>query len=365
MHSVKWFLIAFIFSVTLVGCGGSSDDTSVVDEVSVDDDTQDDSADDTVDDEISTYYNVDLFTVLPLTENEVSCTLENGSETTCYELTFAANTVGDTEGEGTVGPYCPDSISTPRIEAGLGVYDGETNPGFQSLVDAAQGMDADGYDIVDEDGNIRSGGGGGDFSYCLSMAFDSSLTVTYLIPVTPEFRSEAYYIPTVGSIGLGINGIPIKGDPPSVTTAEAGIGGTGSGNIPALDHCGGHADPAGYYHWHFIPQSINTVFDAPEYNYTNLYGISCTNTYIEYEDHAAFAGLAKDGFPIYAAYDLIDGTNTLPAEVATTDECNGHTHATEEFPDGAYHYHALETGAPTVPVCLMGSYVDRNDFTVQ
>ena len=107
------------------------------------------------------------------------------------------------------------------------------------------------------------------------------------------------------------------------------------------------------------------MFDAPEYNFTNLYGISCTNTYIEYEDHAAFAGLAKDGFPIYAAYDLIDGANTLPADVATTDECNGHTHATEEFPDGAYHYHALETGAPTVPVCLMGSYVDRNDFTVQ
>ena len=118
-------------------------------------------------------------------------------------------------------------------------------------------------------------------NYCeVFLSYDSSLTVTYLIPVTPEFRSEAYYIPTVGSIGLGINGIPIKGDPPSVTTAEAGIGGTGSGNIPALDHCGGHADPAGYYHWHFIPQSINTVFDAPEYNFTNLYGISCTNTYI-------------------------------------------------------------------------------------
>ena len=60
MHSIKWFLMAFIFSVTLVGCGGSSDDTSVVDEVSADDDTQDDSADDPVDDAVTTYYNVDL-----------------------------------------------------------------------------------------------------------------------------------------------------------------------------------------------------------------------------------------------------------------------------------------------------------------
>ncbi|MFT2091737.1 YHYH protein [Paraglaciecola sp. 2405UD69-4] len=339
----------------LMSCG-SSDTTNTV----VADDT---SESDTV--EVSEgYYDADMFTVLPLSEDTVSCTLENGTSTTCYELTFAANTVGDTEGEGTIGPYCPDSITTPRNEAGLGVYDGATNPGFQSLVDAAQGMDADGYDIIDEDGNIRSGGGGA-YSYCLSMPFDSSLTITYLIPTSPEFRSEAYYIETVGSIGVGINGIPIKGDPPSVTTAEAGIGGTGSGNIPALDHCGGHADPAGYYHWHFIPQSINTVFESQEYDFTDLYGISCTNFHIEYEDPTAFAGLAKDGFPIYGAYDDLDSISTVPSESAEVDECNGHTHATPEFPDGVYHYHALETGAPNVPVCLMGSFVDRNDFTVQ
>jgi hypothetical protein len=352
-----WFS-TFLLLLVVVGCGGSSDDDAVVIDDTSDTETESE-------DESSGNYNADLFTVLPLTEDEVSCTLENGTTTTCYELTFAANTVGDTEGEGTVGPYCPDSITTPRSESGVGIYDGDTNPGFQSLVDAAQNMDADGYDIVDEDGNIRTGSGDGDFSYCLAMAFDSTLTITYLIPTTPEFRSEAYYIETVGSIGLGINGIPIKGDPPSVTVAEAGIGGTGSGNIPALDHCGGHADPAGYYHWHFIPQSINVVLESEEYDYTDLYDISCSNTHIEYENHAAFAGLAKDGFPIYAAYDLVDSVNTAPSEVAATDECNGHTHETNEYPDGVYHYHALETGAPNVPVCLMGSFAQRNDFSVQ
>ena len=355
----KFKSIILILLLAGVGCGSSSDDDDTVT-------SGDTSGTETgSDDEVNGNYNADLFSVLPLTEERVSCTLENGSNTTCYELTFAANTVGDIEGDGTIGPYCPESITTPRDEAGLGVYDGDTNPGFQSLIDAAQGMDADGYDIVDEDGNIRTGGGGGDYSYCLSMPFDSTLTVTFLIPVTPEFRSEAYYIETVGSIGVGINGIPIKGDPPSVTTAEAGIGGTGSGNIPALDHCGGHADPAGYYHWHFIPQSINTVFESEEYDFTDLYNISCTNSHIEYENHAAFAGLAKDGFPIYAAYDVVDSVNTDPNDVVITDECNGHTHATEVYPDGVYHYHALEIGAPTVPVCLKGSFVERNDFSVQ
>lgn len=360
---LKFQSMVFILSLAAatVGCGSSDNGNAVttVDTSETETETETDTSDST-----SGNYNADLFDVLPLSEEQVSCTLENGTTTTCYELTFAANTVGDTEGEGTIGPYCPDSITTPRDEAGLGVYDGDTNPGFQSLVDAALGMDADGYDIVDEDGNIRSGGGG-DYSYCLSMPFDSSLTVTYLIPITPEFRSEAYYIETVGSIGLGINGIPIKGDPPSVTTAEAGIGGTGSGNIPALDHCGGHADPAGYYHWHFIPQSINTVFESEEYDFTDLYGISCSNSYIEYEDPTAFAGLAKDGFPIYAAYDAVDAVPTDPSSVATVDECNGHSHATDEYSEGVYHYHALETGAPNVPVCLMGSFAERNDFSVQ
>jgi hypothetical protein len=357
MFKLRFILLALLL-VGVAGCGSSDDDDTIVSDDSSETETD-------ADDEVSGNYNVDLFSVLPLTEYTVSCTLENGTDTTCYELTFAANTVGDTEGEGTVGPYCPDSITTLRSEAGLGVYDGDTNPGFQSLIDAAQGMDADGYDIVDEDGNIRTGGGGGDLSYCLSMPFDSTLTVTYLIPTTPEFRTEAYYISTVGSIGVGINGIPIKGNPPSVTTAEAGIGGTGSGNIPALDHCGGHADPAGYYHWHFIPQSINTVYNSEDYDFTDQYGISCSNSYIEYEDPTAFAGLAKDGFPIYAAFDDVNSVSTDPSDSAEVDECNGHTHATPEFEDGVYHYHALEAGAPNVPVCLMGSFAERNDFSVQ
>lgn len=343
--------VIFLWTLTLSGCG--SDDSAAI------------NADTST---VGNYKN-ELFDTSPLSEEEVSCTLENGSVTTCYQLTFAANTVGDTEDSGTVGPYCPPDINTYRSEAGVGIYDGDTNPGFQSLVDAAQGMDEDGYDIIDEDGNIRfsdltQGSELEGFSYCLSASFDSTLEVTYLIPITPEFRDEASIIGTVDSMGVGINGIPIKGNPPSVTTVESGVGGTGSGNIPALDLCGGHPDPTGYYHWHFVPQSINTVYASDSYNYTEQYGITCTNSMIEYDNPSAFAGLAKDGFPIYGAYDSVDDVDTVPNNVATVDECNGHHHATTDFTDGVYHYHALESGAPNIPSCLMGSFVER-DFEIQ
>jgi hypothetical protein len=345
--------------MVMTGCGSDDTTTSNVEVVS---ETETDT-------ELSTStsgnYKSALFDTAPLSEEQVSCELENGSTTTCYLLTFASNTVGDTEGDGTIGPYCPPTIDTLRSESGVGIYDGTTTPGFQSLVDAAIAMDTDGYDIVDEEGNIRSsdltqGSEVEGFSYCLSANFDSTLTVSYLIPVTPQLRTEAYVLGTIDSLGVDINGIPIKANPPSVTVAEEGVGGTGSGNIPALDLCGGHADPAGYYHWHFIPQSINTVYASENYNYTESYDMTCSNSFIDFDTPSAFAGLAKDGFPIYGAYDLVDDVDTQPADVLAVDECNGHEHVTPEFPDGVYHYHALEGEAPNLPSCLKGSFVERD-----
>jgi hypothetical protein len=355
MSKYSLIFVVFISTLCLSGCGGSSS-------------SSDDSADTETTTDASGNFDSDLFGSALISEDVVSCTLENGSETTCYELTFSANGVGDTEGNGTIGPYCPEYITTPRNESGVGIYDGTTDPGFQSLVDAAIAMDTDGYDIVDDDGFINFNDltttTDQDLSYCLSAVFDSTLEITYLVPVTPEVRSEPYTVPTVGSFGIGISGVPFKGNPPSVTTAEAGIGGTGSGNIPALDLCGGHADPAGYYHWHFIPQSMNTVLASDEYDYTAQYDMSCSNSNVAFDEPSAFAGIAKDGYPIYAAFDSVDSVDTTPSEVADLDECNGHTHATSEFPDGVYHYHALENGAPNIPSCLTGSFVS-NDFSVR
>lgn len=357
--SEKFLPVILVCSAFLISCGGGSSGSDDANDMDGDDDGID----------TATQGNFDatrsLFSLDLTNDNRVSCTLENGSTTTCYELTFTANGAGDTEGTGTIGPFCPETIFDLRSETGVGVYDGDTNPGFQSLVDAVQNMDDDGYEIVDDAGNVNQIGGGNGNSACLEMQIDTTLSITYLIPLTPELRDEPYDIATIESIGFGLTGVPYKGHPPGVAIAEAGIGGAGSGSIPALDLCGGHVDPFGYYHWHFVPQSINTVLESNVFNFTDDFDMTCSNSNIAYDAPSAFAGLAKDGFPIYGAYDSISGADTAPDITATVDECNGHNHATDEFPDGVYHYHALADGAPNVPECLVGSFVERNDFSVQ
>ena len=295
----------------------------------------------------------------------VSCTLNSGADTYCYELVFPANTVGSVTTNGGVGPFCAATTSTPRSEAGFGVYDGATNPGFLPILDAALAMETDGYDIIDEAGNIYIDNPGSTTSTtpdgssaCLEAAFDDSLNLTFIVPAIPSFASSNYTVQSVGNVGVGLNGIPMKGVPPSVINGPSmgGGGGTYTPNIPSLDQCGGHPDPAGYYHWHFIAQATNSVLASDQYNYTEQFGIECGNLDIAFDDPGAFSGYAQDGYPIYGALDLVAGSSVDPNTVEALDECNGHTHATAEFTDGAYHYHALEDAAPNMLTCLKGDY---------
>ena len=362
MHKIQNIVVTALLFTGLAACSSSSNDTT---DTSTETETETETGTETTGN-----FDSSMFGDALISNEEVSCTLENGSTTTCYEITFSANGVGDSEGNGTVGPFCPESITTPRNEGGLGSYDGATTPGFQPMMDAAIAMDADGYDIVDDaTGNIyfddlTDRNVDASFSYCLSPPFDSTLELTYLVPVVPEVRSEPFQVGTIDSVGFGVNGVPIKGNPPSVTTVEAGIGGTGSGNIPSLDVCGGHPDPSGYYHWHNVPQAVNTLLASENYNYTEQYGLECSNPNIAFDEPASFSGMAKDGFPIYGAFDSVDSMNTTPGNVATVDACNGHNHITDEFPNGVYHYHALESTFPNIPACLIGSFVSR-DVTVR
>lgn len=297
-------------------------------------------ADDTDDTTVGQAYSLDAsyFNSSSLISfTTVNCTLENGSSTTCYELVFSSNPVDD-------GPYCPQTINDI---GGVGIYDGDTNPGFQvmkqSLWDA---MEADGYDIVDADGNItivdpgNVGGPPPSGGACLEASPDDNLVLTFLIPTTPEMLSSPDVLQTVENLGVSLDGIPLTGDPPSATQSMGGMPG-GGGAIPSIDPCGGHIDPFGYYHLHFAPQEMNNVFDA-----FNITEVTCTNFT---QSSTALVGFAKDGYPIYASQDS-DGT--LPADL---DACNGHFGPTPEFPNGIYHYHASSTEAPNVPPCLVGA----------
>jgi len=84
-----------------------------------------------------------------------------------------------------------------------------------------EAMENDGYDIVDDNGNINiedpGAGMGGSESACLEAAPDDNLQLTFLIPTTPELLNTPDQLGTVENLGVSLDGIPLTGDPPSVT----------------------------------------------------------------------------------------------------------------------------------------------------
>jgi len=263
----------------------------------------------------------------------IEATMSDGSTADCYQVVFKCNPVGD-------GPYCPETINDI---GGVGIYDGNTNPGFQVMKAALwDAMEADGYDIVDENGNISiadpGSGAPPSGGACLEAAPDANLELTFLIPAAPKNASSNDEIEIVENVGVSVDGIPLTGHPPSATQTNGGPGGGGA--IPSIDPCGGHIDPFGYYHLHFGAEAMNEVLEA-----NSITDVSCSNFT---QSQTAFVGYAKDGYPIYSSHD---SDVTEPTDL---DECYGHTSATTDYPDGIYHYHISNSEAPNLPPCLKG-----------
>lgn len=280
-------------------------------------------------------FDSDLFTVSPTME---SCTLDNGSTTECYRVSF-------TNYQESTGPFCPETVDDI---GGVGIYDGATNPGFQVLKrELWESMENDGWDILDDAGNVNANAGPGAAS-CLEMGLQD-LTISFLIPAEPQMLDAPNVIDVVELYGVALyDGMPLTGHPPSVTDGPPMPGASGGG-IPSLDPCGGHADPAGYWHWHFTPENTQSVLDS-----FGITEVSCTDIPQRVE---GLVGFAKDGYPIYAP--LADGA--VPTGL---DECNGVFGVTPEYPDGVYHYYALNEEAPNLPTCIMGASV-RNPMSVE
>jgi hypothetical protein len=171
-------------------------------------------------------------------------------------------------------------------------------------------------------------------SNCLINTPDNNIVVVHYIPVEPETLPADDNIMSIEAVGTSLDGVPITGTPPSVVA--------NMGNIPALDGCGGHHDPSGYYHWHFVPESADAVLG----NF-GITGVDCVSNITQ--NGEALTGYAKDGYPIYGH---LDAGGATPAGL---DSCNGHTGATTEFPGGVYHYHAFDNTAPNLPPCLKGA----------
>lgn len=257
----------------------------------------------------------------------VDCTLENGSATTCYQLTVDSlpSTV-DTD-----GPFCPSSTADT---AGIWVWDGD-NPGLYALDSEFWAMmTAQGYEFADADGNITivdpaagPPSSAGTANSCLQASANGSFHLQVLLPTTPEKLDTPTDLSSVAQIGLATDGATIFGDAPSVAA---------TGGLPALDACGGHIDPSGYYHWHFGAESIQTNLDEAGADVTC--GVE--------QDPEALVGFAFDGYPIYGPEENRDIPNDL-------DACSGHTSSTEALGE-TYHYH-LTYESPNLPTCRVGA----------
>ncbi|MGA7396491.1 MAG: YHYH protein [Solirubrobacterales bacterium] len=270
-----------------------------------------------------------LFTDGALTSDPVTvdCTLENGSESTCYQLEVAslASTVE------TDGPYCP---ATTTDKGGIWVWDGD-DPGLYGLNENFWNlMTAQGYEFADAEGNITildpaegAASSSATENSCLEATADGSFHLQVLIPVTPENLDTATDLSTVSQVGLALDGVTIFGDAPSVADR---------GGLPALDSCGGHIDPSGYYHWHFGAESIQTNLDEADTDLT------CS---VE-QDTEALVGFAYDGYGIYGPEE----DQAIPDDL---DECSGHVSETADL-GTTYHYH-LSYDSPNLPTCRTGA----------
>ena len=290
------------------------------------------------------YYNQDHFLEVIST---VPCTLENGRESRCFKLKVKSNAVED-------GPYCPRSVTEV---GGIYPYDGVTNPGLRVLdYSLFLDMENDGYDIIDDDGNIRVAildrskpdDRDPDHAYCIEVPPDFDLTLTYLIPAFPKFAEKPTPMDTAANtVGLSLIGVPINGLPPSVTDSFPG---TRPGNLPALDPCGGHVNE-GFYHSHIFPETINKKLRD-----NNINEVQCTNIY--QIPSTGLIGYTMDGFPIYASLES-------PGRKAKhLDQCNGHFGPTRHYPWGVYHYHAMHDENVNIPRCLRG-VMAKNQLIVE
>jgi hypothetical protein len=265
------------------------------------------------------------------TPETVACALEDGTETTCHKL--VVNYMPDGL---EIGPFCPATLDDA---GGIWNWTGENGKLYRIDGDFLQILDGLGYRFFDDDGNVHSVDNATmrptvDHA-CINVTPDETVEITMLVPETPVMAESPKTLGVVGKVGVALDGVPIFSDAPSIQQ---------TGHMPALDTCGGHIDPGGWYHWHATATDIDTVYDHE--NVKADCGL--------HQDSSAQFGYAFDGFPMFGSTEF-DGS-----PVSELDACNGHTGPTAI--GETYHYHSSED-FPNLPPCLVGVQAENNFST--
>ncbi|MCG3267297.1 YHYH protein [Yoonia sp. I 8.24] len=264
----------------------------------------------------------------------VDCTLENGDAAKCasYVVKYLPD---DLE----IGPFCPATLDDA---GGIWHWDGDEAGLYRIDGGFLRMLDAQGYTFFNEDGDVYSFDirteGPTETNECIQATVDPEVEMTVLIPANPVMADEPTKLGTVAKVGIGLDGVPIFADAPSVLD---------TGHMPALDTCGGHVDPGGWYHWHATATDLNAVYENE--------GVDAECVNVEQDQTAQF-GYAFDGF---AMYGTLNHDGSVPDDL---DECGGHIGLTEEGGEPVYHYHSGAT-FPNLPTCLVGVFADDNFAT--
>jgi hypothetical protein len=130
---------------------------------------------------------------------------------------------------------------------------------------------------------------------------------TYKIPMNPKIDANHSATP-LGPIGVSINGVPFFNQ-------YAGPNQPLTNEVMSFDQYYGHPTGQGEYHYHVEPIYLTTVKASK----------------------SALIGFLLDGFPVYGPEE--NGKSVVEAEL---DDFHGHSTATEDFPNGIYHYHVTD-----------------------
>ncbi len=325
MHQTKKVsVIAAAAFCCFISVGCSSDNSTADDQTTVENNSKSKTGLD------PSLFVADALTKIP---ELVDCTLSDGTETKCYEIV----TMGTPAGQ-KVGPFCPPKTTSTADEAGIWI-DGEgtvfdlSGEWISNLAthynDAKWDLtDGDNIKITDTqescEGAAKPNVEEQYQNHCVECSLDyvdGGISVTFLIPATPEpADSPADMLPQVG---VSLNGIELSGPAPLEAILT-------NYTIAAFDDCGGHINVNQGYHYHAATD--------------------CAEVGDKIDGHAGLIGYVLDGYGIYGMKD------TSGNESDDLDNCRGHSDDLR-----GYHYHAAGAGENMFIGCFHGKTVQTSN----
>lgn len=278
-----------------------------------------------------------------VTITTVTCTLSDGTTTTCYEIT----TTGMPE-DHDMGPWCPDNIADGAEAGGIWLEDGEVyDVDGEFIENMATFYNDNTWLMYDGNGDIyitdtetdcaaaANPNVGDEYeNYCVEClpAYITGLSETFLIPVTPVEVSSSIQFGGAGPgatgpaiRGLAFNGVRFDGPAPTSVILAAYT-------LAPFDDAGGHINLNAGYHYH-AATGVSTEIE-------------------QCDGHAPMIGYALDGHGLYAHL------NDDGSEPDDLDACRGHYDDTR-----GYHYHVDYAGNNNFIDCLNGAYVTNSGAT--